>query len=202
MKKQIVKNDSWNFSAFSDRVDWKQVNSQVSGRIHYCCSVSQLCPTFVTPWTVAHPDFPVLHHLLELAQTHVHWVGDAIHPTISSFVIPFFSCLQSSPASGFFLMSQLFASGGQSIGGASALASVLPVNIQGWFPLGLTGLLSLQPKALKSLLLYHNSKSINSSALSLLYGPNLTSVHDSWKTVTDYMDLLQQSNVSAFKYAL
>ena len=99
-------------------------------------------------------------------------------------------------------MSQLFASGGQSIGGASALASVLPVNIQGWFPLGLTGLLSLQPKALKSLLLYHNSKSINSSALSLLYGPNLTSVHDSGKTVTDYMDLLQQSNVSAFKYAL
>ena len=58
------------------------------------------------------------------------------HPTISSSVIPF-SCLQSFPASGSFPMSQLFASGGQSIG-ASASASVLPMNIQGWFPLGLT----------------------------------------------------------------
>ena len=65
------------------------------------------------------------------------------HPTISSFVIPFSSCLQSFPASGSFLMSWLFESGGQNIG-ASASASVLPVNIQGWSPLGLTGLISLQ----------------------------------------------------------
>ena len=62
-------------------------------------------------------------------------------PTISS-VIPFSSCLQSSPASVSFLMRQLFASGSQSVG-ASASASVLPVNIHGWFPLGLTGLISL-----------------------------------------------------------
>ena len=67
------------------------------------------------------------------------------HPTISSSVIPFPSCLQSFPASGSFLMSQLFTSGGQSIG-ASASASVLPMNIQDWFPLGLTGLISLQCK--------------------------------------------------------
>ena len=60
------------------------------------------------------------------------------HPTISSSVIPFSSCLQSFPASGSFPVSQLFASGGQSTG-VSASASVLPVNIQGWFPLGLTG---------------------------------------------------------------
>ena len=64
------------------------------------------------------------------------------HLTISSSVIPFSSCLQSFPASGFFPMSQFFASGGQSIG-VSASASVLPMNIQGWFPLGLTGLISL-----------------------------------------------------------
>ena len=64
------------------------------------------------------------------------------HPTISSSVVPFSSCPQSFPASGSFLMSWLFASGGQSIG-ASASASVLPVNIQGWFPLGWTGLISL-----------------------------------------------------------
>ena len=69
------------------------------------------------------------------------------HPTISSPVIPFSSCPQSFPASGFFPVSQLFASGGQSIG-ASIPASVLPKNIQGWFPLGLTGLISLLSKEL------------------------------------------------------
>ena len=69
------------------------------------------------------------------------------HPTISSSVIPFSSCLQSFPASGSFPRSQLFVSGGQSIG-ASASASVLPVNIQSWFPLGQTGLVSLQSKGL------------------------------------------------------
>ena len=69
------------------------------------------------------------------------------HPTISSSVIPFFSCLQSFPASGSFLMRWLFASGGQSIG-ASASASVLPMTIQHWFPLGWTGWISLQSKGL------------------------------------------------------
>ena len=69
------------------------------------------------------------------------------HPTISSSVAPFSSCPQSFPASGSFPMSWLFASGGQSIG-ASASASVLPKNIQGWLPLGLTGLISLQSRGL------------------------------------------------------
>ena len=69
------------------------------------------------------------------------------HPTISSPVAPFSSCPQSFPASESFPVSQLFASGGQSIG-TSASASVLPMNIQGWFPLGLTGLISLQSKGL------------------------------------------------------
>ena len=69
------------------------------------------------------------------------------HPTISSTVIPFSSCPQSFPASGSFPVSQLFISGGQSIG-ASASASVLPVNIQGWFPLGRAGWISLQSKEL------------------------------------------------------
>ena len=61
------------------------------------------------------PGFPVLHCLLEFAQTQVRWVSDAIHPTISSSVVPFSSCLQSFPESGSFPMSQLFTSGGQSI---------------------------------------------------------------------------------------
>ena len=69
------------------------------------------------------------------------------HPTISSSVIPFSSCLQSFPASGSFLRSQFFASGGQSIG-VSASESVLPMNIQDWFPLGWTGWISLQSKGL------------------------------------------------------
>ena len=69
------------------------------------------------------------------------------HPTILSSVIPFTSCLQSFPASGYFLMSQFFVSGVQSIG-AAALGSVLPMNIQDWFPLGLTGLISLLSKGL------------------------------------------------------
>ena len=71
------------------------------------------------------------------------------HPAISSSVIPFSSCLQSFPASGSFLLSQLFESGGQSIGvSVSASASVLSVNVQDWFPLGLTGWISLQSKGL------------------------------------------------------
>ena len=90
--------------------------------------------------------FPVLHQLLELAQTHVHWVGDVIQPS-HSLSFPFSSCFQSFPRSGPFPVSQFFASDGQSIG-ASVSASVFPINIQDWFPLGSTGLISLQSKGL------------------------------------------------------
>ena len=79
------------------------------------------------------------------------------HPTISSSVIPFSSCPQSFPASESFPMSQLFTSGGQTIGG-SALALVFPMNIQGWFPFRLTGSISEVQGALKSLLQHRNSK--------------------------------------------
>ena len=100
------------------------------------------------------------------------------HPAISSSVIPFSSCLQSSPASGSFPMSQFFTSGGPSTG---ASASVLPVNIQDRFPLGLTGLISLQSKGLSRVFSNTTVRSINSSALSFLYGPTLTFIHDYWK---------------------
>ena len=79
------------------------------------------------------------------------------HPTISSSVVPFSSCLQSFPASGSFQMSQLFVSGGQSTG-VSASGSVLPMNIQDWFPLWWTGWISLLSKTLKSLLQHHSSE--------------------------------------------
>ena len=102
------------------------------------------------------------------------------HPTISSSVIPFSSCLQSFPASGSFPVSQFLASGGQSTG-ASASTSVLPMNIQDWFPLGFTGLISLQSKRLSRIFSNTQFKSINSLVLSFLYSPTLTSIHDHWK---------------------
>ena len=93
-------------------------------------------------------------------------------------------------------MSQLFASGGQSIG-ASASASVL-MNIQGWFPSGLTGLI-LQSTGLSRVFFCTTIESINSLAFNLLYGPTLTSVHDYWKNHSfDYRDLGWQSDIFAF----
>ena len=109
-----------------------------------CCSVTQSCLTLCNPMDCSTPGFPVSHHLLELAQTHVsQWC----HWTISSSVIPFSFWTQFFPASGSFPISRLFASGGQSIG-ASAAASVLPMNMQDWSPWGWTGLISLQSKGL------------------------------------------------------
>ena len=134
-----------------------------------CCSVTQLCPTLCNPMNCSMPGFPVLHYLPEFAQTHVHWVGDAIQP--SHPLSPPCPPLKSFPALGSFPISWLFTLGGQSTG-ASASASVLPMNIQGQFPSGFTGLILLKSKglSLKSLLQYH-FKSINSLALSLLW-PN------------------------------
>ena len=99
---------------------------------------------FATPWTAApwgcpSPSPRACSNSCPLSR----WC----HPTISSSVVPFFSCLQSFLASGSFLISQFFTSGSQSIG-SSASSLVLPMNIQGWFPLGLTSWISLQSKGL------------------------------------------------------
>ena len=124
------------------------------------------------------------------------------HSTISNFVIPFSSHLQSFPASGSFPMSQLFASGGQNIG-VSASASVLPKNIQNWFPLGWTGWIPCSPRDSQESSPIPQFKSNNSLVLSFLYSPTLTSIHDYWKYHSfDYMDLCWQSSVSAFEYAI
>ena len=112
------------------------------------------------------------------------------HPTISSFVIPFSFCPQSFLASGSFPVSWLFTSGGQSIS-VSASASVFPVNIQDWFPLGWTGWISLLSKGLSRVFSNPQLKNINSSALNLLYGPTLAFIHDYWKNHNfDYMEPL------------
>ena len=102
------------------------------------------------------------------------------HPAISSSVVPFSSCLQSFPASRSFPMSQLFKSGGQSIG-VSASASVLLMNTQDWSHLGWTGWISLQSKGLSRVFSNTTVQSINFSVLSFLHSPTLTSIHDHWK---------------------
>ena len=109
-------------------------------------SVGQSCPTLCDPMNRSMPGLPVHHQLPEPAQTHVHWVGDAIQPAhpLSSPSPP---SLNLSQHQGFFQMNQFFTSGGQSIR-VSASASVLPMNIQNWSPLGWTGWISLQSKGL------------------------------------------------------
>jgi len=98
------------------------------------------------------------------------------HPTVSSSVIPFSSHFQSCPASGSFEMSQFFTSGGQSIGGLPS-ASVLPMNIQDWFPLGWTGWTSLQFKGL-SRVFSNTTVQKHQFFGAQLYSPNLTSIRD------------------------
>ena len=174
---------------------------------HYQLTPVQFSQSFLTlcnSMDCSMPVFPVHHQLREPTQTHGHWVSPTIQPShlLSSPSLPpsIFSSIRVFSSEWF------FTSGGQSIG-VSASASVLPMNIQGWFPLGLTGLISLQSKGLT----LKSSptpqfESINSSLLSLLYGPErgpysptLTSTHDYRENHSfDYMDLCQKSNVSAF----
>ena len=137
---------------------------------YICCSVAPLCLTlfyFRLPCPSLSPG----------ACTNACPLSWWCHPIISSSLVPL-SWLQSFPASGSFPVSWLFASGSQSIG---ASASVHAMNIQGWFSLRLTGLISLLSKALSRVFSDTKFESINSLALSLLYGPTLTSIHDYWR---------------------
>ena len=104
------------------------------------------------------------------------------HPTISSSVVPVSSCLQCFPASQSFQMSQFFTLVGQSTG-VSVLASVLPMGIQDWFPLGWTGWICLCSKGLSRVISNTTVQKHQSLALSLLYGPTLILIHDYWKTI-------------------
>ena len=127
------------------------------------------------PHDCSTPGLPVHHQLTELAQTHVHRVSDAIQPSH-----PLCCPLQSFPASGSFPMIQFFTSGGQSIG-VSASASVLPMDTQNWFPLGLTGWISLQSKGLSRVFYNTTVQKHQFLVLSFLYRPTFTSIHDYWK---------------------
>ena len=189
---EVIGIQGWNFTG-NEWVTWKQeysllllfTRSVVSNSLwpHGLQHARLPCPL---------PSFRVCSNSCPVSQ----WC----HPTIFSSVVPFSSCLQSFPASGSFPVSWLFTSGGQSIG-ASVSASILPMSIQGWFPLGLTGLISLLSRGLSRVFSSNTIPSINSLVLSLLYGPALTSIHEYCENHSShYMDLCQQSDVSAFKY--
>ena len=150
---------------------------------------------FVIPWNAACQaslSFTISQSLLKFMYTEL-----MMHPTMSLSVAPFSSCPQSFPASGSFLMSWLFASSGQSIG-VAALATVLPMNIQGWFPLGLTGLIFLLSKGLSRVFSnttiwkhpFFGTQPTLWSQLSHLY---LTTEKNH---CLYYMDLCQQSDIS------
>ena len=158
-----------------------------------CCSVTKSCPTLCDPWTVARqaPLSSTISRTL-FKFMFIESVMVSTHLTIHHWFLLF---LQSFPVSRFFLMSWFFASGGQSIG-ASVSASVISMNIQGWFPLGLTGLISLQSKGLQESSPAPKFNCINSLMLSLLYGPTLTSIHDYWTIALTRQAFV--GNVSAF----
>jgi len=136
-------------------------------------SVTQLCPTLCDPMDCSMPGLPAHHQLPELAQTHVHWAGDAIQPS--------HPLLSPSPAD--FNLSQhqgLF----QWVSSAHQVAQVLKFQLQHRtfkFPLRLTGWISCSPRDSQESSPTPQFKSINSLALSFLYGPTLTSIHDYWK---------------------
>ena len=127
--------------------DYNVVIDWTSGKKNCCCcSVAKSCLTLFDPMGCSIPGFSVLHYLPEFAQTHVHWVGDAIQPS-HPLLTPSSPALNLSQHQGFFPVSWLFASGGQRTG-ASASASVLSMNIQGWFLWQWTYMISLQSKGL------------------------------------------------------
>ena len=157
-------------------------------------SHAQSCPTICDRMNRSTPGFPV-HYQTPAGFSNSCQSSWWCHPTISSSVVPFSSCLQSFPTSWYFPVSRLFTSGGQS-NGDSASASVLPMNIQGLFPLRLICLISLLSVGLLTSPA-PQLESINSLVLCFLHGPALTSMHDYCKNHSfDYMDLCQQSNVS------
>ena len=139
----------------------------------HCCSVAKSCVTSCkTPWTALSPG--VCSNSCSLSW----WC----YLTISSSATPFSFCLQSFLVSGSFPISWIFASGGRSIR-ASASASVLPMNIQSWFPLGLTDFISLQSYGLSRVFSSTTIQKHQFFALSLLYGPTLKSICDYWKNI-------------------
>ena len=161
--------------------------------LHGCCSVAESCPTLCDPMDCSMPASSPSPRACPNSCPSSQWC----HPTISSSVVPLSSCLQSFPASESLPMSQFFRSGGQSIG-ASASASVLPMNTQDLFPLGLTSLISLQSRRLSRV--FSNTTVRRHQffrALPSLWSKSHTLTWLMGKPRSDYTDL-----VSALVFAL
>ena len=154
--------------------------------LSYIVLLSLSCPTLYDPMNCSMPGFPVLHYLPEFVK--LVFIESVMPSNCFILCCPLLLLPSVFPSIKIFSMSWLFASGGQSIG-ASASASVLPMNSQDWFPLGLTSLISLLSKGLSRVF---SSTSIISLAPSLLYG---LYVQGYWKNHSfDYTSLCQQSD--------
>ena len=171
----------WCYSGLKGWFKKYLLSSHKSDKTHQydgCCSATKSCSTLCDPMDCSTPGFSVLRYLLEFcSNSHpLSWGG---HPTILPSVVAFYSCLQSFPA--------------------SALASFLPMNIQDWFPLGLTGLISLLSKGLSRIF---SSATVRRQQFFSAQPSLWSSSHiPTWlleKPCFDYMDLCQQSDVSAF----
>jgi len=143
------------------------------------------------------PGFPVPNHLLESAQTHVHQSVIPSNHLILCRPLPLLPPV--FPRIRVFSSELTLRISWPKYIGASALASILPMNIQGWFLLGLTGLISSLSKGFSSIFSRTKVESITFLVLSLLYGPSFTSLHDYWKNHSfELTDLCWQNDVSAF----
>ena len=181
-------------NTWSNRQIWSW-STEWSSSVQFS-SVTQSCPTLCDPMNRSTPGLPVHHQLPEFTRlTSIESVMLSSHLILCR---PFSSCPQSLPASESFPMSQLFTRGGQSTG-VSALASFLPKKSQAdLLQNGLAGS-PCSPRDSQKSFPAPQFKSINSSVLSFLHSPTLTSIHDHWKNHSlDYTGLCWQSNVSTF----
>ena len=159
------------------------------------CSVAKSCPTLCKPMHCSMPGFAALHCLPDIVQTHVHWVGDAIQPS-HPLPPPSPPALNLSQHQGLF---QLVDSSHQVVKVLEFQHQSFPMNIQGWFPLGLIDLMSLLAKGLSRVFSSTIIESLNSLVLSLLYAPTFTSVPGYWENHSfDYLALCWHSDVFDF----
>ena len=144
-----------------------KVKSFTCTTILSCCSVAKSCPTVYDPMNCSRPGIPLLHSLFEFSQIDAHWVSDTIQPSHLLLMPSVFTSVR-------IFSNELT---------LSASASVLPMNIQGWFPVGLTCLISLLSKGRSRVFSSTTVQKLTdfSIALSLLYAPTVTSIHDYWK---------------------
>ena len=154
--------------------NWRRCLNDVFSSVQFS-SVAQSCPTLCDPTNRSTPGLPVHHHLREFTQTHAHRVSDAIQPShpLSSPSPPALNPSQHQS-----LFQWVNSSHEVAKVLVSALASFLPKKSQGWSPSEWTGWISLQSKGLSRAFSNTTVQSINSSALSLLHSPTLTSIHD------------------------